>query len=45
MECDIYDCPRNESGKCELSKMYEKGHEYYTEPKICTHHKFKKREK
>jgi|GEM_PF-6161003 len=41
-KCDEYDCPRNESGECELSKIYSKDHEYYREPSICTHYKFKK---
>ena len=42
--CDIYDCPRNEGGECELSGLGA-DHPDYTEPSRCTHYKFKKRKK
>lgn len=45
MTCDIQSCPRNILGKCELSIIYDKGHEFYSEPKICTHYKFIKRKR
>lgn len=43
VKCNVYTCPRNESGECELSRIYPTDHEYYTEPSKCQHYKFKHR--
>lgn len=39
MECNINDCPRNELGECELSKL-PKSYSYYNDPTRCAHNKF-----